>query len=151
MTPEEKQLELDTEAEAHAGESAEAQAQDIGEDLNVPVIAAVGLVSTITVLALIMLMVGLYYSTERHELEQKFKVVGQTTYDELLDEQSARLGSYGWVDAEAGVVSIPIDRAMQVTAAKLARDQAVFVMEAGRDARDEEAVGTGGEEEGEHQ
>lgn len=34
--------------------------------------------------------------------------------DGLLGEQSQRLNSYGWVDREAGVVHMPVERAMQL-------------------------------------
>jgi hypothetical protein len=35
---------------------------------------------------------------------------------ELLDAQDARLNSYGWIDKGAGVIRIPIDRAMDLLA-----------------------------------
>lgn len=149
MTPEEHQLDLDIEPEEQSGEAGEAPVEDIGEDLNVPVIAAVGIVATITVLALIMLLVGLFYSTERNVEENKYSTTGETTYDELHKEQVTKLGSYDWVDVDAGVVSIPIDRAMQLTAVELARDQAVFVMDQGRKQEAAGAAGAGGDEEGE--
>jgi hypothetical protein len=34
----------------------------------------------------------------------------------LLEEKTRRLVSYGWVDADAGLVHIPIERAMELTA-----------------------------------
>jgi len=34
--------------------------------------------------------------------------------DGLLREQATRINSYGWVDREAGVVHLPIERAMQL-------------------------------------
>jgi hypothetical protein len=149
VTPEEQQLDLDIEPEEPEGGAHEPPVEEIGEDLNVPLIAAVGIVSTITVLALIMLLVGLFYSTERNVEESKYSATGETSYDELRKEQVTKLGSYGWVDVDAGVVSVPIDRAMQLTAVELARDQAVFVMEQGRNQEAAGAAGTGGDEEGE--
>lgn len=32
----------------------------------------------------------------------------------LRDRQAAQLGSYGWIDRDAGVVQLPIDRAMDL-------------------------------------
>jgi hypothetical protein len=34
---------------------------------------------------------------------------------EMVTEQEAILNSYGWVDKEAGVVRIPIERAIELT------------------------------------
>jgi len=144
VTSDEKQLDLDIEPAAEEAPAAPAE-PDIGEDINAPLIAAIGVVATIVVLAVIMLLVGLYHSTERGEVEQKYGAIGATTYDDLHREQVARIGSYGWVDAEAGVVSIPVDRAMALTAAELARDQAVFVMAGAAEPRHTEPEADEGE------
>jgi hypothetical protein len=37
----------------------------------------------------------------------------ETSAKRSLAEQRAQLGQYGWVDRERGVISIPIDRAME--------------------------------------
>ena len=99
------------------------------------------------VLAVIMLLAGLYHSTERGEVSQKYGAIGATTFDELHKEQMARIGSYGWVDVEHGVVSIPVERAMALTAADLARDQAVFVMDGAGQRPDTAALADDGEPE----
>jgi len=41
---------------------------------------------------------------------------------EAKTAQAARLRGYAWVDREKGVVALPIERAMELTAAELARD-----------------------------
>jgi len=145
VTSDDKQLDLDIEPHEDSGAPAEPAEPDIGEDLNAPMIAAVGVVATIVVLAVIMLLVGLYHSTERAEVAQKYSAIGVTTYDELHKQQMARIGSYGWVDVEDGVVSIPVDRAVALTAAELARDQAVFVLEHARQPQGSTAEAGDGE------
>jgi hypothetical protein len=39
-----------------------------------------------------------------------------TTLSSLRQSEDRRLGSYGWIDRAAGVVRIPIERAMELTA-----------------------------------
>jgi hypothetical protein len=47
------------------------------------------------------------------------------TLQELRDTQAAQNSSYGWVDQKAGVVRLPIERAMELTAQDLAAKQQV--------------------------
>ena len=145
MTASGEQLQLDIEPEEQGEVLAPEAAPDIGEDINVPTIAAVGIVTTIAVLAVIMLLVGLYHKAERGEVQAKYNVRDETTYAELQLRQAERLGSYGWADVEAGVVSIPVDQAMLIVAAELARDQAVQVLGADRNA-EKIAAENGGEQ-----
>jgi hypothetical protein len=42
----------------------------------------------------------------------------------LRAREEATLGSYGWVDRQAGIVRIPITRAMELLAERAARDKA---------------------------
>jgi hypothetical protein len=42
---------------------------------------------------------------------------------ELHAEEAKKTGSYGWVDRNAGVVQLPIDRAIELTARDLAAKQ----------------------------
>lgn len=48
----------------------------------------------------------------------------QKTLHELHDEHAKKLTSYGWVDQNAKVVRLPIDRAIELTARDLAAKQA---------------------------
>lgn len=123
-----------------------APAADIGEDINVTTIAAVGLVATIVVIAVIMLLVGLYYKSERGELAEKYNARQLVTHTELQLQQAERLGSYGWADVEAGTVSIPIEQAMLLVAAELAREQAVQALAEAGAADGEDAGANGGEQ-----
>lgn len=115
---------LEPEVPQALSQTTEPQAHpDIGEDVNVATIAAVGLVTTIIVLVVVMLLVGLYYKTERGEEERKFTGLNQVTRQELAVQQVEKLGSYDWVDVDNGIVSIPIEQAMAITAAELALEQ----------------------------
>ena len=42
---------------------------------------------------------------------------------ELKGSQSEMAGSYGWIDRENGVVRLPLDRAMEITAEELKASQ----------------------------
>jgi hypothetical protein len=46
------------------------------------------------------------------------QVQPQTDLERMRATEEAILNSYGWVDREAGIVRIPIDRAMEVLAAR---------------------------------
>ena len=46
--------------------------------------------------------------------QQLFETAGRGRRD--LEARRERLGSYGWVDRKAGVVHVPIDRAMELSA-----------------------------------
>ena len=45
------------------------------------------------------------------------------TLKELQDAQANQVGKYGWVDQKAGVVQLPIERAMELTARDLSAKQ----------------------------
>ena len=49
----------------------------------------------------------------------------QKTLAELREKEAREITSYGWVDQKAGVVRLPIDRAMELTARDLAAKQQV--------------------------
>jgi hypothetical protein len=47
------------------------------------------------------------------------------TLKQLRDAEAAQISSYGWIDQTAGVVRLPIERAMELTARELASKQQV--------------------------
>jgi hypothetical protein len=47
------------------------------------------------------------------------------TLKELHEKEAKQGTSYGWVDQKAGVIQLPIDRAMELTARDLASKQQV--------------------------
>ena len=90
------------------------------DDVNTPVIAAVGLLAVLGLVALVLFLQVVYY---RAEAQQEYDKVIQQPAVELIDlktEQQGKLASYAWVDAKKKIVAIPIDRAMDLVLADLA-------------------------------
>ena len=86
------------------------------DDPNVPLSAVLGIIGAILLFVIIVLLQALFYTMEAAELERK--VVSQPDQElaRLRASQQERLGSYGWIDRSSGVVHIPIERAMELTA-----------------------------------
>ncbi|EAQ77696.1 hypothetical protein [Blastopirellula marina] len=98
--------------DAHLGHGAALPAQK--DDLNTPVIAVVGFVSAILTFAIVMGLQATYhqYANTLHA-EEVVNVKSDATGN-ILSAQKASLNGYGWVNKDAGQVSLPIDRAMQL-------------------------------------
>jgi hypothetical protein len=101
------------EAEAHEFEDTEPRPPSI-RDLNAPLIVTIGVVS---VLLLIVAVVGTeaWFRYEMHQ-ERQQKVVNQPfTELQQLNEQQRQIltGPPQWQDRENGLVSVPIDQAME--------------------------------------
>ncbi len=91
------------------------------DDPNVQLSALVGILGCILLFVIIVGLQALFYTM--HEDELRLKVYSQP-YEELrrLDaEQLEQINSYGWVDQQAGVTHIPIDRAMELTVRELSQ------------------------------
>jgi hypothetical protein len=89
------------------------------DDPNVQLSALVGILGSILLFVIIVGLQALFYKMQEDEL--RLKVYTQP-YEELrrLDaEQLEDLNSYGWVDQQAGIAHIPIDRAMELTVREL--------------------------------
>jgi hypothetical protein len=103
-------------------------------DATLPPARPVSLVTTFFVLALLMgfyFVVRHYYSptasspqnaaAENLPKELEWKATNATrraALQELKEAEAKQAVSYGWVDQKAGVVQLPIERAMQLTAEK---------------------------------
>jgi hypothetical protein len=93
-----------------------------GEDYNTPLIVIYGMLFALIVFVGIVALNALFHQMQSAELARKSAAPPQ----ELLDIRSAQqqeLVGYTWVDAKQGVVGIPIELAMQLTAAELAAQQ----------------------------
>lgn len=99
---------------------------DIGEDINVTTILTVGVVTALIIVVVVIALVGLFNQTAQQEVATKMTAAGYGEQVDLSAEQRGRLGSYGWVDRGAGVVSIPIERAIELAMAKLAAGEQFF-------------------------
>ena len=92
------------------------------DDLKTSTIAVVGFVGTVLVLAIVVLLMVVFYQAQQGQ--QLVKDInqrpGQVT--QLMANQQGRLASYGWVDEEKGVAFIPISQAKKLVLADIARD-----------------------------
>ena len=90
------------------------------DDVNTPVIAAIGLVAILLLVAFVLFLQVVYYQADA---QQEEKAIAQQPVEliDLKTQQQARLASYAWVDAKKGTVAIPIDRAMTLVLADLTR------------------------------
>lgn len=78
----------------------------------------VGVFGSILVFVMILALQALFFNAQ--ESERQSKTFGPAEeLSKLRAGQSERLNTYRWVDAPRGVVSIPIDRAMEL----VVRDQ----------------------------
>ena len=87
-------------------------------DIDAILILVVLVVSAILVLASVVGMQAWYYYMETKEFDRK--VVSQVPAELywIRVEQQEALTGYRWVDPEAGTVTIPIERAMEIVAEK---------------------------------
>ncbi|HJQ84172.1 MAG TPA: hypothetical protein VKA21_08855, partial [Candidatus Binatia bacterium] len=53
--------------------------------------------------------------------EPRLEVAPAAELQALRREEEARLHGYGWVDRDAGIVRIPIERAIELTVAEASR------------------------------
>lgn len=84
------------------------------DDPNAPMTVVVGIVGCILVFVIIVALQALFH--EAKDAEFRRKVINQKPEQlrSLRSEQLEQLNSYRWVDQQAGVVAIPIDRAMEL-------------------------------------
>jgi len=83
---------------------------------NTPLTALVGVVFAIALFALVVALQALFYRQEADENARKATVAPPEELAQLRAQQLETLHSYRFVDAAAGVVAIPIDRAMELVA-----------------------------------
>ncbi|MEM1063335.1 MAG: hypothetical protein AAF532_08895 [Planctomycetota bacterium] len=87
------------------------------DDLNVPQIALVGVVSTVIVVVLILATQTLYLNYNDWLAESKLRSGGVPEPQRVLNAQRDTLTSYDKIDAET--YAIPIDSAMTTTVAEM--------------------------------
>lgn len=84
------------------------------DDPNTSLTALVVVVGALITLVLVVALQALYYRTHQRELERK--VIGRPPAQlrQALAEQERKLDGYRWIDREAGVVAIPVERAVEL-------------------------------------
>jgi hypothetical protein len=88
-------------------------------DTNTPMIAFVGVVSTVVLFAAIVGLQVLYYTLAEQDYRRKVVEAPTIESDGIIAEQQIQLTQYGWLDREQNKVAIPIDRAMERVVADL--------------------------------
>jgi len=89
------------------------------DDPDVAASAMVGLIGAILLVVTILALQAYYLKAKRSELDRKSGHGPPRALAELRRRQSAKLSGYRWVDPRRGVVAIPIERAMEMTARRL--------------------------------
>ncbi len=84
------------------------------ENLNIPMIVTVGVVSVVLTFASVFAVQALYYQYFAAQMELKVVEAPTADADSKLAEQNAKLARYSWANREQGVVTIPIERAMRL-------------------------------------
>ncbi|MFK7817193.1 MAG: hypothetical protein AB8G99_00620 [Planctomycetaceae bacterium] len=88
------------------------------DGLYTPGIVVAGFVASVATFVIIIALQALYLSLEKTQQREAAQNAINTS-ESLMAEQSSRLNQYGWIDREKNIVSIPIDRAIVLTAAEL--------------------------------
>ena len=82
------------------------------DDVNTQNMTVIGLCGAVGTFVIIIGLQVLYYEYESHEFARKSVAVAQVGPESILNEQRTRLASYGWIDRDQQLVSVPIEDAM---------------------------------------
>jgi hypothetical protein len=94
---------------------------DNRNDINIGALVVIGVVSSLLILEIVVGLQAYFYKIEQQEYVEK--TVNQPFWklSDLTSRQQAELLGYRWVDREKGIVSIPIDRAMELVVQRQGR------------------------------
>jgi len=109
--------------EAPAASEAEPAVQQRGEDYNTPLIIIYGMIFAVLIFVAVVVMNGFFHQMQSAEQHRKYYAQQPQELLDIRSQQQLRLEGYSWVDQPGGMVRIPIERAMQLTAAELAAQQ----------------------------
>ncbi|MFG0334310.1 MAG: hypothetical protein ACF8TS_13175 [Maioricimonas sp. JB049] len=84
------------------------------DTIDTPKIVVIGFIAAIVTFAAIVGAQALYFAFYIAESEVKEVRAADTLVDDALTKQRAKLSSYGWVDPQQGIVTIPVDDAMKL-------------------------------------
>lgn len=97
------------------------------EDLDIGKITLIGLVSVLLLVAIVLFLQVLYYGFKQDQLASPRYTQVPAEMAKYVADQQGRLASYEVVDRERSVVTMPIERAMQLVVADLAADPQAHV------------------------
>lgn len=118
------------------------------EDLNIPGIVVSGVLLVLLVVAAVMGLQGMYYKVTESQRQEKVVEQIPVNFKNLKYEQQTRMNGYEWVDKNNGVVSIPIERAMELVAAEIGRGETGVKVAVGGEESVEEQGASGNDSEG---
>ena len=100
-----------------------AAGENAGYDHTEPQMGRIALWGLVMIVSLIAVILGVQTYFDRVNQRQVFTRIVQPVAEDLEDirtKENARLHSYQWVDVEAGLVRLPIERGMELLAAEFA-------------------------------
>ena len=93
------------------------------DDLNVPRIAVISVLSVVTTAVTILAIQVLYYAMAQYVENQKIQQATYARPAAVLAEQAAEVSSYG-VDESTGNLTVPVDDVIKQMAAQAGSDEA---------------------------
>jgi hypothetical protein len=95
------------------------------DEVNAGLIGMIGAFSVVVFVLIVLLLVAWFYNWRQELAGSRFVPSNdpQMPLGRMLVEHSEQLGSYRWINRDAQVRAIPIERAMQVVAGELAAAQ----------------------------
>ena len=73
-----------------------------------------GIVGAVFVFVLIVALQAVFYMSHEAEVRSKTYTIVPEELNRLVNQQTEEINSYGWVDPEARIARIPIERAMEL-------------------------------------
>jgi hypothetical protein len=110
---------------ANESESAETKLPVERDEVSIPLLALVGgLIAVVVVLVGVLLQAWFYAGKAELTAERTLAANDpQTPLGQALLDQQAQINSYRWINRQAGVRAIPIERAMGVVVREMAAQQ----------------------------
>ena len=94
------------------------------DDPNTPLIVTIGILFVVLTFVLILLLQVYFFKTQEKEYARKViepKIAELTSH---LSDQATELHGYRWLDREQDIVTIPIERAMELVVREAAGESA---------------------------
>ena len=92
--------------------------RDRHDDPDISLAAMIVVVGTVLTFAIVVFLSAVFFRAENDEVRRKIVDGAPKKIRSLRAEQTTILESYRWIDQEAGVVAIPIDRAVEIMVAR---------------------------------
>jgi len=89
------------------------------DDPDAPMTAVIGIIAVLTVYLLIVGLEALFFNFQQQQMKEKTYGYAFDKLRNAHSQQQQQLYTYRWINEATGVVAIPIDEAMALTAAEL--------------------------------